>query len=446
MNPKYVRVSTGEATEEYEQRHGYWLLANLSQHIGIPKEKTLVQFCGRLILLLPGDETLLPASAILCADSEESREEARLIVMRLVSSLSWVDGIAINILHWSGGGRPFRASKGILDSSGVGGRRIRYLPDVQDENARLALAFYREALGLNHIAYSFLSYYKILNLRYRKTQDQKAWIGRTLSSLTDKDAIKRADELSASESDIAKYLYRSCRCAVAHAGSNPTVDPESIEDELRLRADLPLIKNLAEIMIESEFGIESGRTVWAKHQYELSGFKEILGDDMIDRISRGGKSDVEAQLPDSISIRLWRKENYLSFEGMAVEVQDAANGKLYLKCKNDEVKISFLLELNFIEERLVIDPVEGIVIRDDGSPEMAEKTAETYRFLADYFCNGELEIWDTNEDRCIGRCDPFIPVNVNLNETIRNFREAEKALRELAIRRSASEDNSTSSA
>ena len=57
----------------------------------------------------------------------------------------------------------------------------------------------------------------------------------------------------------------SCRCAVAHARTNPTVDPENWDDMERLSKDLPLIRAMAAHVIEKELNVKSQHTVWAEH-------------------------------------------------------------------------------------------------------------------------------------------------------------------------------------
>lgn len=54
---------------------------------------------------------------------------------------------------------------------------------------------------------------------------------------------------------MANYLYESGRCAIAHAYSEPVVNPENAEDLERLELDLPLMKELAEFAIKSEYGV-----------------------------------------------------------------------------------------------------------------------------------------------------------------------------------------------
>jgi hypothetical protein len=61
--------------------------------------------------------------------------------------------------------------------------------------------------------------------------------------------------LSKSESDIAAYLFESGRCAVAHASSDPLIDPDDLTHLRRLSADLDVVRALAEYFIKYELNV-----------------------------------------------------------------------------------------------------------------------------------------------------------------------------------------------
>ncbi len=111
---------------------------------------------------------------------------------------------------------------------------LDYLPDPTDQRVRWALAFYREglSLGRDNVAYATLSFFKILNIIANTGKKQKAWINANYANFGVNNHVKfeinrRITELQTSGvTDIGTYLYESGRCAVAHAGTNPTVDPE----------------------------------------------------------------------------------------------------------------------------------------------------------------------------------------------------------------------------
>jgi hypothetical protein len=77
----------------------------------------------------------------------------------------------------------------------------------------------------------------------------------TLPKLTDELALSRLDALRAAGHDVANYLYDSGRCAVAHAYSDPIVDPDDVSDLRRLTEDLRVVKAIAEHLLRVEMKI-----------------------------------------------------------------------------------------------------------------------------------------------------------------------------------------------
>ena len=199
------------------------------------------------------------------------------------------------------------------------GFRADYLPCPDDPKARFALALYREALGLHSVPYKFLGFFKIINILHSGGSQQREWIRRTLPEITNYDAIRRLKELEKQTDDVAKYLYTSGRCAVAHAYGEPTVNPDGVEDYSRLQDDMIVVRSLAEYLIEREFGVKSQDTVWREHLYELQGFREALGDDVIRALKEGQGVDVDRlpQMPN-LSVRLRGHGEFESFENLFI--------------------------------------------------------------------------------------------------------------------------------
>ena len=81
-----------------------------------------------------------------------------------------------------------------------------------------------------------------------------------MPNLTENDCIKRIKEIENKEGDAAVYLYKSGRCAVAHAFTDPIVDPDDVTDLYRLSEDLWLMRNLTNYLIKKNFGIE--QSIW----------------------------------------------------------------------------------------------------------------------------------------------------------------------------------------
>jgi hypothetical protein len=127
------------------------------------------------------------------------------------------------------------------------------------------LALYRKARSLDSVPFQFLSYFKILNILW----NDKIKNGRnelvdglraSLPNLSNKECIERLKEIDAEYGDPADYLYKSGRCAVAHAFTDPIVDPDDVSEVRRLSEDLWLMRNLTAYLIEKNFGIE--QSIW----------------------------------------------------------------------------------------------------------------------------------------------------------------------------------------
>lgn len=431
----YIKIEIESDENTYSKLRGPWILAHIKPTHLWPDKPSIVNYDKEKLYLFPGDDRLYPCIGIRFNDQKLERAAEKKI-LKFITEYSWVEQESIIIVHWSGGGYPFRMARSDTVLKGSSYFRINYLPNVDDENIKLALAFYREALGLGHKAYSFLSLYKIINLFYKGGKSQKQWIKDNLDLVKDNRALERVKELLKNKINIEEYLYVSCRCAIAHAGTDPTVDPEDFDDLRRLSKDLPLIKNLAEILIENELNIKTRHTVWKEHKYELSGFRMTIGEKIIDKILNQDEIDAnEIILPDSISIRLWNKKQYTPFEHMGVCLKNITGSSIILECSSPDDLIIFYIELDFKNERLLINPLQGIKISDNNSSNSAKNISEVYRFLAEYFTNGILEIWDASSEQCLGFCDPFIPTNIDLDGTITNFENVISKFYKKAIER-----------
>jgi hypothetical protein len=242
-----------------------WLTVGLESGIHWPTTEVKVTHREHEFLLRPETDQLAPSVA-LAYDPPLTDKEALLLIRRFLSSLSWVErGHLRETFTFGTGGRPGGVGKG------AGARlistrfRVDYLPETSDQKAQLCLALYREAMNLNSKPFQFLGFFKIINALFERGSDQKAWINKTLPVLNDHWARERLEELQKLHCDIGDYLYESGRCAVAHAFDKPLVDPDNPDDTQRLDADLPVIKALAEYLMESRVGIKSARTYRQEH-------------------------------------------------------------------------------------------------------------------------------------------------------------------------------------
>ncbi|RWL75788.1 MAG: hypothetical protein EOR69_31530 [Mesorhizobium sp.] len=420
---------------------GNWVVAGVASNVGWPVKVVEVPFRGRTLFIIPAtantgehNYNTFPSVAVQL-EAGERFEDGQVIISHFLSSLAWVSGQAVQAVNWGGGNipRPY---------SGFSGIRIieehfyyPYLPDPQG-NARLALAFYREGLSLNHVAYQCLSFFKILNILHAKSADQIVWINQTIPLIGNWEAKQRISLLQQTENDLGGYLYGSNLCAVAHAGGQPTADPEDPKDLRLLQDDLPLVRALAEYAIEHDFGVKSSTTIYREHLYEVEGFKAIFGPDRIQATKDNGTLPEEEwpALP-RLSLRLAFHDRYTPCENLAAKVMAVKDGRAEVRCDSDDGLFSIMVGLNFRGERLEIDPLHAVALRDDGSEHAMRQAAAFVEFHRAYFGNGVLQVWNTETEVLLGRCDAFLPMNVDPTATHKHFAETIRRFEEEADRR-----------
>lgn len=244
----------------------HYVMVSVSSGIPWPADEHVVYFGGRAIRLVPpkrdgaGELRAYPLAAIEHTTGDVDEELVQ-IIRGFLNALSWRDQAGIREVDVTYGA-PLRAGTRIPDNFTTPVFDAKDLPDPTDEGARMALAFHREGLALmnTHVAYSFLSFFKVLNVRFASGTEQIAWINAhcTLAALPDCDARLRQIQ-EATTSDVGSYLYASGRCAVAHAFATPVVDPNEIADQQRLSRDLPIIRGLSAILIRTEWKIPAPR-------------------------------------------------------------------------------------------------------------------------------------------------------------------------------------------
>lgn len=400
---------------------GEFLIYGLGTGIAWPAAQTHVEYRGRLFTLRPGNQDIAP-TVLTHFDPPTTLLEAQLAMERFLSALAWSEGSYVRVETVTGGGLPFNVGRGRAREPIRGVFHPDHLPDPTDPRAQLALAFYREALGLESVPFRVLGFFKIINILHGKGPDQVRWINRTLPSIADYPAAARLAELRQQQRDIGAYLYESGRCAVAHANVQPLVDPENPSDLERLQADLPLLRALAEYAIENDFGIKSSRTIRSQHLYELEGFRNLLGPELLARLT-AREAVPMSDLPTLplLSFGVRDSPEFPSFRALTAVPVHVEDGSVVLRCTSRDGKAAFVVALNFAEERLGFDAIGSIAVTEDGSSTVVGYEMDRIRFARSMLLNGRLEIWDAERSILLGRSDPLIPENLDSLKTIASF-------------------------
>lgn len=242
-----------------------WLNCGVTTQVDWPKDQKEVRYGNRTFIFLP--KTKDNSASIHIELKGISHVEGLTLINRFLSALAWkCDEPAINHYGWSGNPKPTPVPKYRIP---FGYSPTDTFPDevheITDKKTKLAVALYREGRSLNNVPFQFLSYFKILNIfwkdKYKNRKNELVeGLRDSLPNLTEEECVKRVNAIKQKEGDPAEYLYESGRCAVAHANSDPIVDPDDVTDLRRLSEDLWLMQNLTAYLIEREYGIK--QSIW----------------------------------------------------------------------------------------------------------------------------------------------------------------------------------------
>lgn len=402
-------VLVGELAEP-----GNWIVANVETTHFWPTNAQKQIYRGETIWILPITNKHFPAIAI-NARLGLGRATCERLLMRFLSTLSWVEEHGMLVDGIGGGNLP--RPMGRDKTFGIGITEefdLSYFPEPSDEKALLALALMREGRGLNHPGYAFLSFYRVLEVAFPKGRVLGEWITSHVGTLSDHRAKEALSELRAQGiADIGIHLREARRHAMAHATNEPIIDPDDPAEFRRIRAELPIMTELATVAIEEVFGVETSHTIYRKHLYELAGFKAILGPEIVARLVNA-EQIVDGTVIDipRINVRLRGHAPFKPLEKLSpVEIgQDGS--VLFLFFRSDEGNVEIRFGLNFSSERLKFDVFRDIAIQDTGTADGALALVDFKQFRNTYFGNGQLEIYDAESNELLSRKDAYLPTNM----------------------------------
>jgi hypothetical protein len=403
---------------------GDWVVANIATNMFWPVKAQKVAFCGVDVWVMPLMKDRYPALAI-NRPPGRSREDCERLLMRFLSTLCWVERRGALVDGIGGGSLPNPMGREKQFGLSVCEQfELDYFPEVTDPKAQLALGLMREGRGLNHPAYAFLSFYRVLESAGANRDD---WINGNLDKIRDHAAREVRDRLRKETDNVGGHLRESGRNAAAHARSEPIIDPDDPSDARRLFSELPLIAALAELAIQTELGVQTRDTVWDEHFYELAGFKAILGEELVQEIIGGQEPANEERMVDMppISVELYGHPAYPPLKNLQPFQLARDKELLIVDARSTNGCFGIRLGLDFKNERIHFDINSDLGGRDDGSAEGAESMSEVGRFVRDYWGNGKLRIVNADTGALISRKDAFIPVNCWLDVDAANAGIAE---------------------
>ncbi len=200
------------------------------------------------------------SSAILSIGTKGSdpyhREEYR-AMNRLISALAWVSNSRIVLGFGVGGAR--RALPMTWAPRLSGGTRLPLdyvqnmpFPGKTDRDA-LALALFKEGRNANSVFYEYFNYWKVIEVAIPGKTERWEWINANAARVAAREALPA--DLDTAKS-IAEYLDNHCRSAIAHVFHEPYVNPDEVDDTLRISKHTSLVEQLARHAMREVMGIE----------------------------------------------------------------------------------------------------------------------------------------------------------------------------------------------
>ena len=419
-------VNPFDEADRLAQDSGSWIVASVDPRMSWPTRKQVITYEDRDYVLLPqsNDET---AGIALRADRYGlDGTSARRQIMRFCSALCWAESAGIEIIAWGGGNlpRPIHARRG---RSVVEYLETDHLPHIESNKDKAVLALYREGMSLDNPFYAFLSLYKTISVVFPKGEKRAKWIAATLGNLDDHHAKARRDQLLTEGVDVGQYIWDEGRNAIAHAEREPYINPDEVDDHFRLQQDLPLLKNLAELAIEQQTGLRRSLTIWRDHLYELQGFRAIIPEEILEKLqnSEPVPEGTTIDIPERYTVIARRGVEFHAFEDMLPEIVGQVEGGMALDFVTLDGSVRIRTILNFLEERLHFDPIDGIAFKPDRDDQQhVSHEISLLEFQRCILSNGRLEIWNPESETMLGRSETCIPVNCFVNH---EFYESELA-------------------
>lgn len=303
--------------------------------------------------------------------------------------------------------------------------------EVEDENVRKALAFWREGKRLDevHDSYVFLSFYKVIESQFSDGRRKGEWISSNIDKLTDR-AAKRVAELRAAGIDVSRHLFDSGRCAVAHASlDGEIVDPDIPADRKRLSADLVIMEELACIYIRDELRVPDSRSLYDTRN-RLEPWDSLLPAGALQALKAGGTPapvDLSALNGKIVSVGLWPDGPIAGLERMTTFVDAFENGVVKIVLINERRTLLLVFFLDYNNGRIHTNLEDGGLLHSESEPDEADVRAYA-TFFYYVLGNGIAEL--TFGDLEPIDCEVVIPVNIippapekAIAEAIERFRQ-----------------------
>lgn len=201
-------------------------------------------------------------------DDAVARQTAFAAAGEWLSALSWYNSSAVTLRHIGGHGvgarfrlRQARCRSFVFPKlpfqGNVTGYGISQIAQVQNEQQRVALTLYREALGSNSDLLSFLCFWQILEVQ---NGDAVGWVNRMQARRPQGLRLNAQDirALPIGRRRLGEYLQDDCRHAIAHIRRTPgraALRFDNEDEVRRLAISTNIVKELAKYYVRTALGV-----------------------------------------------------------------------------------------------------------------------------------------------------------------------------------------------
>lgn len=394
MRAPYVVHHFGQLAEEQLRARLGWVTAAVATSLAWPTEDLWIKYNEQDIFLRGVGHDGQDGQPCITVPNEAGAlgdmTAALSVILRFTTIYSWYKQGYVDVTGHIGGSHPIRYAAGeqpfkVMLARHHESAACKHLPIIENDQIRIALAFWREGQRLYHVhpSYSFLSYFKVLESQLKPKQ-RTEWIRSNLRNLTER-ALNRCSELQRVAVDVTDHLYESCRCAVAHASIDGViVDPDIPEDRKRLAADLEIMEQLATLFIANELGVPTQRSLYITRN-RLAPWEDYLSTKTVEALKAGGNpTDLSGIDHRLVAIGHWPDGPIKGYEAMIMKVLQVKNGVVTIAASNSLNTTQLIFHLDFMVGRVHTDLEHGGLNYSNVAPSPSEDDVIAY---ATYYFN-----------------------------------------------------------
>lgn len=438
MRTPYIPHVFGDAVDQKLRSQMGWFTGAVVSSIPWPAKDVWIQYAGDDFILRGtgnGEQRLAPA--ITMPGVMQRRDECLSKLYRFTSVLGWFrDGFVdvVDVLHGSRAalfGAGTRLAHSSVGQFGIKSFDCNYMPIIEGENVRIALAFWREGERLSgvHDSYAFLSYFKVIESQYQDGRGRADWFARNLDHLTDERAVNRIADLRADGEDVGRHLYDSGRNAVAHASfGGEIVDPDISSDRRRIAADLVLMRELARRYIADELSVPTANSLYASRN-RLEPWEPLVDPQALATLKNGGTPGPALLGLEGlrVGLRLWPDDPLPGLNAMTMRVDAVHEGAARVLLFNDRMTMMFVFVLDYRKGRIHTQLENSSLLQNDEHRPVEQDVRAFYTVFHRVIGNAIVELLLEGREP-IG-CEVVIPVNIIPRNPSEAVEEAVEAFR-----------------